>query len=286
MANKILVIGSINVDIFNIKPKKSYKGAVCPNSELVDTFILPGGKGANQAAVASWLGAKTYMLGCVGDDEMGNWLLDILKSQGVDVSHVLKNQNIPTSIITIQHQEKHKKYLVSPGANTKITKKYIDDHVDLIRKCDLVLTQLETPKKVVDHIANICNKYNIPIVLNPDPKIEFDKKFFSKFQYLTPNKHEMNDKDIKWMLENTNTNIIQTVGQHGAIWHQKNGANIVFEPKKMKIVSTIGAGDTFSGTLAFGLVNNKPLTKCIKEAIKNSSWSVRQLGAQKLPKKE
>ena len=286
MANKILVIGSINVDIFNMKPKKKYNEAVCPNSKLVDTFILPGGKGANQAAVASWLGAKTYMLGCVGNDEMGHWLLDVLKSQGVDVTHVIKTKNRPTSIVTIENQHKHKKYLVSPGANTTITKKYIDNHIDLIKKCDLVLTQLEIPKKIVNHIANICNKNNIPVVLNPDPKINFDKKFFSKFQYLTPNRHEMNKNDIKWMLDNTDTMIIQTVGQHGAIWHRKNKENMIFKPKKTKIISTIGAGDTFSGTLAFGLVNNKPLKECIKEATKNSSWSVRQLGAQKLPQKE
>ena len=285
MANKILVVGSINVDIFNIKPKTKYKGAVCPNSTLKDIFVLPGGKGANQAAVASWLGAKTYMMGFVGNDEMGHWVLDVLKGQGVDVSRVIKSKKNPTSIITIENKNKKNKYLVSPGANIEMSKSYIDQNIDLIKRCDLVLTQLETPKKVVEHLANICNKLNIQIILNPDPKINFDKKFLSKFQYLTPNANEMNKKDIKWITKNTDTIVIQTIGRKGAIWYKKDGSKVKYKSTKEKVMSTIGAGDTFSGTLAYCLVNKMSLNNAIKKAIKNSAWSVRQLGAQKLPKR-
>ncbi len=285
MANKIIVVGSINVDIFNIKPKKKYKGAVCPRSELMDTFILPGGKGANQAAVSSWLGAKTYMLGVVGNDEMGSWVLGVLQSQGVDVSRVLKSKTKPTSIITIRDIKEKTRYFVSPGANTQLTKKYIDDNIDLIKKADLVLTQLETPLSVVKYLAKICNKLNIPIILNPDPKIKFDKKLFAQFQYITPNRNEMSKEEIDWMVQNTETKIIQTLGREGATWYKQDGTTKKYKAVKKKVFSTIGAGDTFSATLAYCLVNDMTLDKSIKQAIKNSSWSVGQLGAQKLPKK-
>ena len=282
---KIVVFGSINVDIFNLENEENNKKIfICPNSKKIKTIILPGGKGANQAAVTAWLGAKTYMIGCLGNDEMGLWLLNVLKSQNVDISRIKLSAKNPTPIITIQKNEKYS-FLVSAGTNIEITKKIVDDNIDLIKEADLVLTQLEIPFDVVNYLADVCIKYNKKIILNPDPKIPFNKQFFQKFNYITPNEKEMEIEDIKWIVNNTKSTVVQTSGKHGAIWYQKGNVQKKYKAKKYKLVSSIGAGDTFSGTFAYYIVNGFSIDQAIKKAIENSSWSIRQLGIQKLPKK-
>ena len=282
---KVVVFGSINVDIFYLNSQKENKNiAICPNSKQTQTYILPGGKGANQAAVLAWLGAKTYMVGVVGNDEMGNWLIDVLKSQNVDVSRIIKSKKHPTPIVSILDDNQYS-FWVSPGSNSQFSKKMVDKNIDLIKEADMVLVQLEIPLDVVDHLATLCAQFKTKIMLNPDPKISFDQDFFTKFDYITPNENEMSDSDIKWMVDNSSSIIIQTKGQHGAIWHQKKGNQKHYKALKYKIVSTIGAGDTFSATLAYYLINDYKIDEAITKAIKNSSWSIRQLGAQKLPKR-
>ncbi len=282
---KVVVFGSINVDIFYLKKYKKNKNIIfCPNSKEINTFILPGGKGANQAAVLAWLGAKTHMVGIVGDDEMGDWLLDILKSQKINVSRIKKSQKNPTPIVSILDDDKYS-FWVSSGSNVEFNKKIIDDNVDLIKSADMVLVQLEIPINIVSYLADLCKKFNTKIMLNPDPKIKFNKEFFAKFDYITPNEDEMKEKDIQWMVDNTKSIIIQTKGKHGAIWHQKDNQKKHYKAKKYKVVSTIGAGDTFSATLSYYLIKDYTINDAIKKAIENSSWSIRQLGAQKLPKR-
>ena len=82
----IWVVGSLNADLVQ-------KVATLPNpgetiQGIGDLETHPGGKGANQAYAASRLGAKVKMVGNVGDDQLGTFLLDSLESVGVDVSHV------------------------------------------------------------------------------------------------------------------------------------------------------------------------------------------------------
>ena len=47
-----------------------------------------GGKGANQAVMASNLGSHVALVNCLGDDSMGVLYREHLRSVGVDVTHV------------------------------------------------------------------------------------------------------------------------------------------------------------------------------------------------------
>ena len=51
-------------------------------------IIAQGGKGANQAVAAARLGAKVYMVGCVGDDDYGRSVIKNFEANGVDTGNV------------------------------------------------------------------------------------------------------------------------------------------------------------------------------------------------------
>ena len=73
----ILIIGSLNADLVVRAPHFPQPGETISGDDL---HIIPGGKGANQAVAAARQGASVAMLGRVGKDSFGEFLLDSLKS--------------------------------------------------------------------------------------------------------------------------------------------------------------------------------------------------------------
>ncbi|HLA08173.1 MAG TPA: PfkB family carbohydrate kinase, partial [Anaerolineales bacterium] len=72
----ILVVGSLNADLVVRAPRFPQPGETISGDDLQ---VIPGGKGANQAVAAARLGANVSMLGRVGNDGFGDFLLDNLK---------------------------------------------------------------------------------------------------------------------------------------------------------------------------------------------------------------
>lgn len=81
----IAVIGSCNIDVVVEAPKRPLAGETILGSRLI---IAQGGKGANQAVAAARLGAKVYMVGCVGDDDYGRSVIKNFEANGVDTGKV------------------------------------------------------------------------------------------------------------------------------------------------------------------------------------------------------
>ena len=82
---KIAVIGSINMDLTAKAERHPGKGETVSGRELQ---YIPGGKGANQAVAAARLGGNVAMFGCVGEDAFADRLVENLRCNGVDASHI------------------------------------------------------------------------------------------------------------------------------------------------------------------------------------------------------
>lgn len=78
MAQKITVVGSINMDLVTLSEKVPKMGETLLGQEF---RTIPGGKGANQAVALAKLGADVRMVGCVGDDVFGTESLEHLKNR-------------------------------------------------------------------------------------------------------------------------------------------------------------------------------------------------------------
>ena len=77
----IISLGGINMDLVTFSNRLPVDGETVVGERFV---TYPGGKGANQAVAAARMGARSAMVGRVGDDMFGPQLTDLLEAAGVD----------------------------------------------------------------------------------------------------------------------------------------------------------------------------------------------------------
>ena len=70
----------------------------------------PGGAPANLAVAASRLGAKTAFIGKVGEDGFGASLKDCLQANGVDISGVITDPALPTTLAVVALDEQGERH--------------------------------------------------------------------------------------------------------------------------------------------------------------------------------
>ena len=116
----LIVFGSINMDV-NVNVRNFPKEGETVLSQ--NYTMSPGGKGANQALAAARYGAKTAVVGKVGDDGNGLRILNYLKRNGVMTSGVAKSEEFPTGMAMVMKRKKDggKSEVIASGANALVS---------------------------------------------------------------------------------------------------------------------------------------------------------------------
>lgn len=281
--NKIVVIGSINADLVFLSDIRPKAGETVLGN---DFKTVPGGKGANQAVAASRLGSNVSMIGCVGNDSNGRFLLDNFNKNSVNIDSVRTKEGIPTGVANIIVAENDNSIIVISGANNEMNKEIIDENKDKILDADIVMLQLEIPLETVKYVIDYCYNNNIKTILNPAPAIKLDEDIIKKSTFLTPNEHECklilgldNNVDIVDIIKKYPNKMFITLGEKGVMYY--NGTEKIIVPScKVEVVDTTGAGDTFNGAFASAVSKGSSINDAIKFANKASSKSVTKFGAQ------
>lgn len=303
MVINLLVVGSLNMDLVvevNEMPK--------PGETILGKRyeLCPGGKGANQAYAASKLGTRlvnnigecfksnTKMIGVLGKDEYGEMLLQNLKSVGVDTRGV-KILDYTTSGLAIIPVDKNgeNSIIVIPGANYELSVDYINQNIDLIDECDIIIAQLEIPLHVVEYLADITKRKDKIFVLDPAPAVKnLPEKVIKNVDIMKPNETELqiltgmttdNEENIikaaRSLINRGVRTVIVTLGSKGAILVTKNDYKI-FPARQVEVVDTTAAGDTFTAALSLKIAEGRPIEEAIQFANIASSIVVTRKGAQ------
>lgn len=278
---KIVVVGSINVDMVFVSDKRPMAG----ETVLGKTFsLIPGGKGANQAVAAAKLGAESYMVGCVGLDSNGDFAMDNLRSVNVHTDFIDVIKNAPTGVANIIVSEGDNSIIVIAGANYEVTVETINKYKDIILSADLVLMQLEIPLETVEYTLELCAENNVKVLLNPAPAVELTSSMIENATYITPNELELKvilgkNCDTEAEMKKYPNKLIVTLGSKGVKYFDGKEIRII-DSYKVDVVDTTGAGDTFCGAMAAALVRGDNLESAIKFANKAAAYSITKLGAQ------
>ncbi|NYV64864.1 ribokinase [Bacillus sp. Gen3] len=278
--SKIVVIGSSSMDLVVTAPKRPIAGETI----IGESFkTIPGGKGANQAVASSRLGAEVIMIGCIGDDNYGEVILENLQKNNVNTKYVEPVTGEKSGTAHIILAEDDNSIIVVKGANDYVTPEYVEKALDVIKHADIVLIQQEIPEETVEYVANICNELNVSLLLNPAPARRLSQNIIDKANYITPNEHEASllfeGLTKEEALRKYPNKLFITEGKNGVRYF--NGQSEVLIPSyQVEVVDTTGAGDTFNAAFAVALSERKNIDDSIRFANRAASLSVTKFGAQ------
>ena len=280
---KVLVIGSIAIDNTIFTQALPSAGT----TTIADSYFSNiGGKGANQACAAHFLGADVSFIGAVGKDHNGDMVLDFLAKQGLDSR--IKRSDKPTGVafIILEEQNAENRILIVQGANTDLTKEDIDQNLDLFNEGDILLTQFENSMETVEYVISKAKERRMLVVVNPAPIKKFNEKYYQFVDYLVPNEHELEalsgtsniEEGCKYLLNKGAKNIIVTLGEKGSLFVNKETI-IKIAPHKVNAVDTTAAGDSYLGALVTKLSLDKDIKEAMEFASLCSSKTVTKKGA-------
>jgi len=288
---QLVVIGSCNVDMVTRVGRIPAPGETVTGGDL---SVLFGGKGANQAVMAARLGASVHMIGSIGRDSFGDDVVRNFERESVHISFLARSDRATgVALIAVDEHTGQNSIVVAPGANSALTVEQVEAAADVIRHAGAVVAQLETPVQATIRAFQIARVASVVTVFNPAPANTFPDTMFALCDVMTPNEYEAalitgsdaihsTDDAIKAAraIQSRGAKaVIITLGSRGALLLDGNGQVAQLSAEKVQAVDSTGAGDAFTGALAFGLARGDDLYNACQRAIKVATMSVLKPGA-------
>ena len=288
---KILVIGSLNMDISVQLDRVPKAGETLTGNRLLAS---PGGKGANQAYAIGKLGGEVAMMGAVGQDAYGDELCGSLCSVGVDVSRIrrVKGENTGVAVIMVESNGENR-IVILPGTNGMVDCGYIDENMDMLEQCDILVMQLEIPLETVVYAAKKAKELGKTVIVDPAPATaNVPRELWSYVDYIKPNETELNmiltGKTDGLSLEEALSqvqsigvkNVWVTLGSKGVFVRSEDGHEELIPSIRVKAVDTTAAGDTFLAAAALSLVKGMSPAEAVSFGNRAAAMAVTRPGAQ------
>jgi ribokinase len=310
---RVLVVGSVNVDLVVAAPRLPAPGQTVTGGDLVR---YPGGKGGNQATAAARLGAAVAMIGAVGADDMGLEARSALESEGIDTRRLVTTER-PTGVALIIVDRRAENLIaVAPGANGEVLAARVEAALQELAPGpgDVVLVCREIPADGVRAALDAGRRAGATTILNPAPADNLDAATIALADILTPNETELailagdgsageapevaarrllahrgaagtHDAEVREpaagdAAAHREPAVVVTQGAAGALVVVEGRAGVVVPAPAVHPVDTTGAGDSFNGALAAGQAAGLDLLGAVRRAVAAASLSTTRPGAR------
>ena len=284
----VLVAGAINTDLVARATTAPGPGETVTGH---DFRIFGGGKGANQALAAARSGARTAILGALGEDDFGRQRLADLRADGVDVGHVALLPEVASGVALITLEENgENRILYVPGATARISAEAAEAAIRAVRPA-IVLATLEPPPAALDRLLATAAEQGVPVVLSATPEPAQGRDLAARADVLIVNETEACELlgievgERPWpevtagLVALGPRTAIVTLGEDGAVVRADDRVAEIPAPK-VEVVDTTGAGDAFSGAFAARLAAGADALDAARYGVAAGSVSVTKAGAQ------
>jgi ribokinase len=280
----LVVAGSINADLVVRVDRRPAAGETVLGGEFA---VHPGGKGANQAVAAARLGGRVLMIGAAGCDGYGDLLRDSLSAAGVDAAGVARVE-VPTGVaLIVVDRAGENSIVVAPGANATVSAEVIAAHRGELCRAAVCVLQCELPLAAVEAAAREAAAQGTRVVLNLAPPVALSPDVLALCDPLVLNEHEaaqvlgtgLDAGATTDLLSRGPRSVVLTLGSRGAIVDDGTGPVAVAAPR-VRVADTTGAGDAFTGALAYRLACGDALVDAAALAARVGALAVTRNGAQ------
>ena len=290
MKNKIVVVGSSNVDLIMKMDHLPEKGETVTDAEFLQVY---GGKGANQAVAAARAGGNVAFVNCVGEDAYTPQMIKNYQNDNIDTRYIFPTKNIASGHALIMIGGEGQNIIsVAPGANYKLTAEKIKQAVSVFDEAAIIVMQYEILEETIKYVIDIANKKGIPVLWNCAPARTFDMDYIPKINVLVLNEVEAGflagisvekegdaEKAAEILIQKGVDKVIITLGSNGAFVLTEN-EKVKVPAYKVNAIDTTAAGDTFCGAFAVALTEHKSLKESLQFASAAAAISVTKMGAQ------
>lgn len=274
MKYDVIVIGELNADII-LNQIQSFP-EVGKEKLAQHMNIALGSSSAIFASNLSSLGASVAFVGKVGKDMIGDYVLECLRSKGVDTSMVLQSDKLSTGLTVVMNFGEDRANVTFPGAMDSL----IIDNIPLDKFKQAKHLHLSSYfiqpglKKNVGILFREAKKWGMTTSFDPqwDPYEQWDMDFQNVLPFvdvLLPNESELLSFTGKDSLEDAIESVKNAVnillvkrGKKGSV--AVHNGNILHKPAFLneQVVDAIGAGDSFNAGFIYKFLQGAPIDIC------------------------
>jgi len=250
-----------------------------------------GGKGTTQAVSLGRLGVKTAYIGKVGKDPWGDLGFKWMGDAGVDTTYMYQTDEVATGTGLVMIDEEGRNTIVDGDSSLeKLTVEEITEALEAMRTARYFITGFAMPEHLALKAAQIAKSLGMITVLNPSPLPHSPMGDLDYIDYLVINEvearvlaevdeHAENYPEIADLVKAKYHcgSIVMTLGEDGALVFD-NGEYHRLAAVKVKVVDTVGAGDSFLASFVANLVWGKSVKEAAEYAIKCSALKVTRAG--------
>lgn len=288
-AGRIVVVGTLNIDQVWTVPALPHPGQTILADAVQEQL---GGKGANQAVAAARQGARVTLVGAVGADDGGTRYRERLIQEGIDTELLAQNPRAATGTAHV--------YVDPSGENLIVVDRGANGHIDpgvlprALEQADVLLVQLESALPVVVEALRLAADRGVRALLNASPTNAAFPWGGHPVDTVIVNEHECAEifartpaglcgmsavarRDL--LAQRKIASLVVTRGAEPTL-HFSGDAWQAVPAHRVDPRDTVGAGDTFAGTLAAELARGSDWAAALRRANIAAALSTLALGAQ------
>ncbi len=256
--SKICVIGDINVDVITL-----LSGPLQKNTDTTSVnAITLGGSTCNVAVWLTHLGVTTDLVGAIGDDVLGSWVITQLQAFGVSYENIRTIANNRTGTCVILVDETGARSMM-PDFGANLVQSVDQELENLITESNVVVMSAYTflrpeSRKFALDVLECVERSSARMVIDAASSSPIEnagpdkvRKYLSRADLVLANEDEFaaleKDAPDNWTAEFQN--LILKRGPRGALWLKRGQEVASVKAEDVEVKDTTGAGDAFAAGL-------------------------------------